>query len=251
MVNRYGRAALAGGLAVILAGCGSGSGAEAPASSPSTSAAASTSAAGSSATPSATPTGTTFAGSPSAVADAGASDVTTAAAGYCVTQGGQVQRRTADWGTNGDQQSWLALGGATDMCRFQANDEGGSRIYVDLTTLYSTQPTLAGLAYLAKEPMAPSSGGANPATGYCSDLGGSSAFGPGGTSGGGWVATDDPVDAVVALCVFADLSFIDEWGLAYHSNGDIRGADLATIMKYQPGADVPPMFVEQTAPPTS
>ena len=185
------------------------------------------------------------------VADAGPSDVNAAAAGYCVAQGGQVQRRTADWGTNGDQQSWLALGGATDMCRFQANDEGGSRIYVDLTTLYSTQPTLAGLAYLAKEPMAPSSGGANPATGYCSDLGGSSAFGPGGASGGGWVATDDPVDPVVALCLFADLSFIDEWGLAYHSNGDIRGADLAKLMKYRPGADVPPVFVEQTPTPTS
>ena len=179
------------------------------------------------------------------------STATAAAAAYCVDQGGQVQTRTADWGTNGDQQSWLALGGTTDMCRFQANDEGGSRIYVDLTTLYSAQPTLAGLAYLAKQPMAPSAGGANPATGYCSDLGGSSAFGSGGASGGGWVSTDDPVDTVVALCVFPDLSFIDEWGLAYHSNGDIRGADLASLMKYQPGADVPPVFVEQTAAPTS
>ena len=184
------------------------------------------------------------------VAGAGASDVAAAAA-YCVDQGGQVQTRTADLGTNGDQQGWLALGGTTDMCRFQANDDGGSRIYVDLNTLYSAQPTLAGLAYLAKEPMAPSAGGANPATGYCSDLGGSSAFGSGGASGGGWVSTDDPVDVVVALCVFADLSFIDEWGLAYHSNGDIRGADLATVMKYQPGADVPPVFVEQSPAPTS
>ncbi len=182
------------------------------------------------------------------VAGAGASDV--AAAAYCVDQGGQVQTRTADLGTNGEQ-GWLALGGTTDMCRFQANDDGGSRIYVDLNTLYSAQPTLAGLAYLAKEPMAPSAGGANPATGYCSDLGGSSAFGSGGASGGGWVSTDDPVDVVVALCVFADLSFIDEWGLAYHSNGDIRGADLATVMKYQPGADVPPVFVEQSPAPTS
>jgi len=162
-----------------------------------------------------------------------------------------VQTRTADWGTNGDQQSWVALGGSTDMCRFKADDEGGSRIYVDLTTLYSTEPTLAGLAYLAKVPMAPSTGGANPATGYCSDLGGSSAFGAGGASGGGWVATDDPVDTVVSLCVFADLSFIDEWGLAYHSNGDIRGADLESVMKYQRGADVPPLFVQQSATPTS
>ena len=65
------------------------------------------------------------------------------------------------------------------------------------------------------------------------------------------MSTDDPVDVVVALCVFADLSFIDEWGLAYHSNGDIRGADLATVMKYQPGADVPPVFVERSPAPTS
>jgi len=244
MVNRYGRAVMAVGLAVVLAGCGSGSGTDAPASSPSNPAAASASSIGSPATP----PGTTFAGSQSVLAGSTAS---AAAAAYCVDQGGQVQTRTADWGTNSDQQSWFALGGTTDMCRFQANDEGGSRIYVDLTTLYSAQPSLAGLAYLAKEPMAPSAGGANPATGYCSDLGGSSAFGSGGASGGGWVSTDDPVDTVVALCVFPDLSFIDEWGLAYHSNGDIRGADLASLMKYQPGADVPPVFVEQAPTPTS
>ena len=70
------------GLAVLLAGCDSGSGAEAPASSPPSTAAASTSATGSSAT---TPA-TTFAGSPSVVAGAGASD---AAAAYCVAQAGR------------------------------------------------------------------------------------------------------------------------------------------------------------------
>ncbi len=184
------------------------------------------------------------------LAGAGATD-TAAAAAYCVEQGGQVQTRTADWGTNGDQNGWLALGGTTDMCRFQANDEGTSRIYVDLNTLYSTQPTLAALAYLSKLPMTPKGSGANPATGYCTDLGGSSAFGGGGASGGGWVATDDPVDTVVSLCVFPDLSFIDEWGLAYHSNGDIRGADLTKVMTFQPGSDVPTVFVQETATPTS
>ena len=65
------------------------------------------------------------------------------------------------------------------------------------------------------------------------------------------MSTDDPVDTVVALCVFADLSFIVEWGLAYHPNGEIRGTDLANVMKYQPGADVPPVFVEQSPAPTS
>lgn len=248
MVNRYGRAAMACGIAVILAGCGSGSGVGASSSSPSGSVAASSSAGGTSTATSAA--GSDVGGSPSVVVDAGASDITAAAAEYCVAKGGKVQTRTADTGTNGDQQSWLPLAGRTDICRFQANDEGGSRIYVDLNTLYSTQPTLAGLAYLAKVPMPTSAGGANPATGYCSDLGGSSAFGSAGASGG-WVATDDPVDPVVSLCVFPDLSFIDEWGLAYHSNGDIRGADLAAVMRYQPGATVSPVFVEETPTTTS
>ncbi|HEY5881951.1 MAG TPA: hypothetical protein VIU11_23790 [Nakamurella sp.] len=100
-----------------------------------------------------------------------------------------------------DQSQWLALGGSATMCRFQADDEAKSRIYVDLTTLSLTDPTLAGLAYLSKVPMPASSGGANPATGYCSDeLHASSSFG-GGAAGGGWVAEADPDDVVVSLCV--------------------------------------------------
>ena len=161
---------------------------------------------------------------------------------YCVQHGGEVQTRTPYWGTNGDQSSWLPLGGTTTACRFQANDEAKSRIYVDLTTLSSPKPTLAALAYLSKVPM-PSGVGGNPATGYCStELGGSSTFGSIGAAGGGWVATEDPDDVVVALCVFPDLSYIDEWGLAYHSNGDIRGADLQPLMAYQPGGVLPPVF---------
>jgi len=152
-----------------------------------------------------------------------------------------VQTRAAYWGTNGDQADWLPLAGSTTMCRFQADDEAKSRIYVDLTTLSGQQPTLAGLAYLAKLPMPSVTGGANPATLYCKDLGGSSTFGSAGAAGGGWVAKADPDDIVVALCVFPDLSFIDAWGLAYHSDGTIRGTDLATVMAYQPES-VPPVF---------
>jgi len=163
-----------------------------------------------------------------------------------------VQTRSAYYGTNGDQANWLALGETTTMCRFQADDEAKSRIYVDLTTLSSAEPTLAGLAYLAKVPMPPSSGGANPASGYCTkELSGSSTFGAIGASGGGWVAKGDPDDIVVNLCVFPDLSFIDEWGLAYHSNGSIRGTNLETAMAYQPGAKVPPVFPTSSAAPTS
>ena len=70
------------------------------------------------------------------------------------------------------------------MCRFQADDEAKSRIYVDLSTLSSPEPTLAGLAYLSKMPMRSVTGGANPATLYCQDLGGSSGFGSAGAAGG-------------------------------------------------------------------
>ena len=56
------------------------------------------------------------------------------------------------------------------------------------------------------------------------------------------MAKGDPDDVVVALCVFPDLSFIDEWGLAYHSAGDIRGKDLMTAMKFRPGGGLAPVF---------
>lgn len=161
-----------------------------------------------------------------------------AAAAYCTQSGGQVQARSATWDTNDDPANWVDLGRTVDLCRFKADD--GSRIYVDLLTLWSEQPSLAGSAYLAQAPMAPSEGGANPASLYCADLFGTSQFGP-GAAGGGWVARDDPDDVVVAMCVFADGSMIDEWGLAYHSNGTIRGADLAPLMRSAQG-DVAPIY---------
>ena len=55
---------------------------------------------------------------------------------------------------------------------------------------------------------------------------------------------------MVCLCVFPDLSFIDEWGLAYHSDGTIRGIDLATVMAYQPSS-LPPVYPTAAAAPTS
>ncbi|MGS0684670.1 hypothetical protein ACVBEQ_05900 [Nakamurella sp. GG22] len=172
---------------------------------------------------------------------------------YCTSKGGEVQTRDAYWGTNGDEADWVTLAGSTTMCRFQSDDEAKSRIYVDLTTLSSPVPTLAALAYLSKVPLPSTTGGANPATGYCSkELGGSSTFGGISAAGGGWVAKSDPDDVVVALCVFPDLSFIDEWGLAYHSDGSIRGTDLATAMAYQPTGPLPPVFPSgDAAAPTS
>jgi putative hemolysin len=163
-----------------------------------------------------------------------------AAREYCTSVGGEVEQREAMWGTNGDPSTWVDLGRSIELCRFQADDEAQSRIYVDLMTLWSEEPSLAAGAYLAKVPMEPYSGGGNPATAYCASLQASAQFGL-GASGGGWVAQDDPDDPVVAMCVFPDGSMIDEWGLAYMSDGTVRGADLSTLFR---SADqpYPPFF---------
>ena len=197
---------------------------------------------------------------PSAVVSPAASPVAdafdpNAARSECEEKGGQVQQRRAAWDTNADVASWLQLAGDVELCRFQTLGSGDdSRIYVDLRTLTSHGPTLASVAYLSKVPMASDksakkdkshtpvvAGMANPATGYCTSLGGSSVFGTTGV-GGGWVDLADPIDPVVAMCVFPDGSMIDEWGIAYYSGGVVRGADLALLFDYQPGRTLPPMF---------
>jgi len=254
MRSRLALSVAALGFVAVLAGC---SGADNTAGTTATSASASESTAASpsstsSASPSRTSSARLSATSSSDSQTVGGSDFDLEAAeAYCAQEGGTVQPRQAYWGTNADQADWLALASTASMCRFQTNDEAKSRIYVDLATLVSKEPTLAGLAYQSKVPMPSVTGGANPATSYCSkELGGSSTFGAVGAAGGGWVALDDPDDVVVALCVFPDQSFIDEWGLAYHSNGEIRGKDLATIMQYQT-ADLPPVYPSAGAPASS
>jgi putative hemolysin len=178
-----------------------------------------------------------------------------AARSECEEKGGQVQERRAAWNTNADPSAWLMLAGDIEFCRFQTlGTADDSRIYVDLRTLTAHGPTLASVAYLSKVPVdtgtkptkhkgtaPPSVGMANPATLYCTSLGGSSSFG-GGAAGGGWVNLDDPIDKVVAMCVFPDGSMIDEWGLTYHAGDAVRGADLAPLFDYQPGAELPPIF---------
>jgi putative hemolysin len=158
----------------------------------------------------------------------------------CEEKGGQVQTREAMYDTNDDTSAWLDMGRSIELCKFTADD--GSRIYVDTLTLAAPRPTLAAVAYLSQVPMPaydPAKG--DPATSYCSDLAASSAFGS-GAAGGGWVLMSDPDDPVVAMCVFPDGSMIDEWGLAYHSDGSVRGADLATMFVYAPGKELPPIF---------
>ena len=60
---------------------------------------------------------------------------------------------------------------------------------------------------------------------------------------------DDPDFTVVNLCVFADGSGIDEWGIAYYSDGAIRGADLAPLFRFDT-ADVAALFPPQADVPT-
>jgi hypothetical protein len=146
---------------------------------------------------------------------------------YCIKKGGVVQIRIPEYGTNGGNP--LILSGSADFCQFTAKD--GSQINLLLSTLWTKQPTLAALAYYAQEQLGDGCNG-NPASCYCSQLGGSDLFGGVNAAGGGWVLESDPND-VLEACIFPDLSSIDSWGLAYHSVGTIRGKDLSKVLRYQ------------------
>jgi hypothetical protein len=54
----------------------------------------------------------------------------------------------------------------------------------------------------------------------------------------------EPVFKVMNLCVFADGSAIDEFGIMYYAAGTVRGADLAPLSRYQPGDKLPAMVAE-------
>jgi putative hemolysin len=155
-----------------------------------------------------------------------------AAAEYCTKNGGVVETRYPFYGTNNTDP--LQLAGLLQVCTFTLQTDG-SRILVALDTLYTDQPTLASIAYRSKVTMVPSRGGGNPSSSYCTQLGGTDAFGGVNASGGGWAR--EGVEDVISMCVFPDLSSIDSWGLTYHSDGTIRGADLTDLFRYQ--ADKP------------
>jgi len=172
------------------------------------------------------------------------------AAEYCSKQGGQVVELTPTLYPGSDDQ--VELGGSLHVCQFIAEDgDGVTQLIVDLTTLYSENPTLAGLAYLARVPSSSSGpAGSNPASSYCpEDLGGTEAFGTAAT--GAWAGALDPgmeagdtepLSDSVDLCVFADRSAIDDFGLFYASDGTVRGIDLSSVMRYQPDGDTPDVF---------
>ena len=138
------------------------------------------------------------------------------------------------------------------VCQF-VSQEGDNPVQVvaDLSTVHSKNPTLAGLAYMAKVPSSNSGpAGSNPASSYCpDDLGGTEMFGTQGN--GAWVGALDPgmeagasqpLGDSIVLCVFADRSAIDEWALFYHSTGEVRGTDLTSVMRYQASDTTPEVY---------
>jgi hypothetical protein len=149
------------------------------------------------------------------------------AADYCTKNGGVVQTRIPEYNTNGGTA--LVLAGKRDFCQF-TSQKNGSQINVLLTTLTAKLPSLAALAYYAE--VQPGSCNGNPASCYCSLLGGSDLFGGINAAGGGWVLSTDPSD-VLEACIFPDMSSIDSWGLTYHSQGIVRGKDLSKVLRYQ------------------
>jgi putative hemolysin len=155
---------------------------------------------------------------------------TSKAADYCVKKGGEVDVRAPYFNTNDDPANWFRLAGERQFCKFTSKKDG-SRIHVLLSTLYSDKPTLAALAYYAEVPYDNSCNG-NPASCYCSQIGGTDLFGGINANGGGWVQKSDPVDTVLEACIFPDMSTIDSWGLTYHQAGIIRGKNLEKVLKY-------------------
>ena len=173
------------------------------------------------------------AGAASSAGSVTARNAAASAVTYCRAQGGTVQYRTPAYGTN-NMESAIALAGKLGFCRF-TSPANKSMIYVDLTTLSSKKPTLAALAYLEKPAAASNNApSANPASLYCTQVGGSDSFGGINAAGGGWVSKTDKSNPTLQACVFPDMSSIDSWGLAYHSTGAVRGKDLTKVLRYHP-----------------
>jgi hypothetical protein len=184
------------------------------------------------------------AGASGAAAGAGAGTGDGASRAYCNGKGGMLVDRVATWNTNADPAAQLPLAGHQTFCEFESgHGDQTTRISVDLVTLSSAQPTIAAVAYLSKiGPVVPPDPSRNPAIYNCNTgLGGAAAFGN-TASGGGWLDARQPVFKVMIMCVFADGSAIDAFGIFYYANGTVRGGDLAPLFRYQPNGKLPAMF---------
>jgi hypothetical protein len=157
----------------------------------------------------------------------GADASQTAAAAYCTHTHGDVIVRRPVYGSNGSQLLFLA--GKQSFCQYTRKKDG-SRIHILLSTLYTKKPTLAALAYILAPPTGSCQG--NPASCYCTLLGGSDQFGGTSGAGGGWY-NKNSVDQTLEACIFPDMSSIDSWGLAYHANGIVRGINLNKVLRYK------------------
>lgn len=158
-----------------------------------------------------------------------------AAADWCASHDGVVVERFP--ASNASSYAPLALGAPVRFCEFSGGtgaDPADSRISVRLTTLAATDPSMAATAYLTKPALPENGGSANPASLYCAGLGGAELGGVLAPDGG-WVNSADTTDNM-QMCVFPDLSIIDSWGLTYHTQGVIRGADLAPLFRAKPAS---------------
>ncbi len=174
------------------------------------------------------PAATVHVSSPAGTASELTSADSQAAAGaYCVKTGGIVEVRHPVYGSN--SSSLLFLAGVRKFCQYTSKKDG-SRIHILLGTLYTTKPSLAALAYIGKPPSGSCQG--NPASCYCTQLGGSDQFGGTTGAGGGWYLKN-AIDETLEACIFPDMSSIDSWGLTYHANGIIRGINLMKVMRYK------------------
>jgi hypothetical protein len=93
------------------------------------------------------------------------------AAAYCTQVGGVPLTRYPVYGSNSSE--FLRMAGTEKFCQFTSSADG-SRIHVLDETLYTTLPSLAALAYYAQVPVGSCQG--NPASCYCTLLGGSDVF---------------------------------------------------------------------------
>lgn len=171
--------------------------------------------------------GSAYAAPLAPLANAGVAPAAQPGAAYCASTGGVVETRVPVYGSNGP--SLLLLAGSRNFCQYTLKKDG-SRIHLLLSTLFTPQPTLAALAYYAEPAMGSCQG--NPASCYCSLLGGSDQFGGTTGAGGGWYLKG-AIDETLEACIFPDMSSIDSWGLAYHSAGIIRGKNLANVLRYK------------------
>jgi hypothetical protein len=153
-----------------------------------------------------------------------------AAAAYCKKTGGIPLLRNAWYTTASGAQA--RLDASALFCHYVAKDK--STIDIAASTLYSTKPTLAAMAYLSEIKMSKrcSKYLDDPAVCYCRDqLDGSDFF----LQGGSWIPTGQRPNGNnrSPFCVFSDFSVIDSWGLTYHSAGIVRGIDLSKVMRYK------------------